>query len=354
MSRVLLDYPHRGAGHCGSGALRDLLDWAGLGWDGPPDEGLVFGLGGGLGFSYLRVPGLVPPVYLVGRGGDMEVDLLARLGATVDLRRTEDPVLGWQWVRDELDAGRPVMVWADIAELPYLRVRLQMSRHDIVVIGYDDREQVAFVVDNDRDDVQRVPYEALARARSSRAFPEPTRHATFVTTWPTRLPDLADVAADAFVASGQGMRDGGADLVDRSLLPAGSVSGSGLVGVQVLADDIASWADLWDETTLESALRALPVFVEKAGTGGGLFRRLQAACCHDVAVRTGSAASRVAGEAYDRCARAWSELGAAGVTDRPLAGRARDAAAVAASLPVLERAAVRALQAAADELRRGR
>ena len=31
--RVLLDYPHRQAGHCGSGALRDLLEWAGLGWE---------------------------------------------------------------------------------------------------------------------------------------------------------------------------------------------------------------------------------------------------------------------------------------------------------------------------------
>ncbi|CAB4895916.1 MAG: DUF4872 domain-containing protein [Actinobacteria bacterium] len=351
MSRVLLDYPHRGAGHCGSGALRDLLDWAGLGWDGPPDEGLVFGLGGGLGFAYLRVPGLVPPVYMVGRGGDLEVDLLARLGATVDLRRTDDRVLGWQWVRDELDAGRPVMVWADIAELPYLRVRLQMSRHDIVVIGYDDDEQVAYVVDNDREGVQSVPYEALARARSSQAFPEPTRHATFATTWPQHLPDLADVAADAFAASAESMRTGGADLVDRSLLPEGSISGTGLAGVQSLADDVGTWADMLDETTLESALRALPVFVEKAGTGGGLFRRLQAASCHDIATRTGSAASRAAGEAYDRCAQAWSELGTVAVADGPLTTRARNAAAAARALPTLEQAAAEALQVAAEELR---
>jgi hypothetical protein len=351
MSRVLLDYPHRGAGHCGSGALRDLMDWAGLGWNGPPDEGLVFGLGGALGFAYLRVPGLVPPVYLVGRGGDLEVDLLARLGATVDLRRTDDPVLGWQWVRDELDAGRPVMVWADIAELPYLRVRLQMSRHDIVVIGYDDDERVAYVVDNDRADVQQVPYDALARARSSRSFPEPTRHATFATTWPQRLPDLAAVAADAFGASAASMRTGGADPVDRSLLPEGSISGTGLAGVQSLAEDVEAWADVLDETTLESALRTLPVFVEKAGTGGGLFRRLQAACCHDVATRTGSAASRAAGEAYDRCARAWSELGAAVESDGPLTTRARNAAATARRLPTVEHAATEALQLAADELR---
>lgn len=354
MSRVLLDYPHRGAGHCGSGALRDLLDWAGLGWDGPPDEGLVFGLGGGLGFSYLRVAGLVPPIHLVGRGGDLEVDLLGRLGATVDLRRTEDPVLGWNWVRDELDAGRPVMVWADIAELPYLRVRLQMSRHDVVVIGYDDDEQVAHVVDNDRVEVQQVPYNALARARSSRSFPEPTRHATFATTWPQRLPDLAAVAADAFAASAASMRTGGADLVDRSLLPEGSLSATGLAGVQLLADDVGTWAEVLDETTLESALRALPVFVEKAGTGGGLVRRLQASCCHDVATRTGSSASRVAGDAYDRCARAWSELGAAAVSNVPVATRARDAAAAVRSLPTLEHAAAQALQLASEELRQVR
>lgn len=350
MSRVLLDYPHRSAGHCGSGALRDLMDWAGLGWGGPPDEGLVFGLGGGLGFAYLRVPGLVPPVYLVGRGGDLEVDLLQRLGATLDLKRTDDPGLGWQWVREELDAGRPVMVWADIAELPYLRVRLTMSRHDIVVVGYDDEQQLAFVVDNDREEVQEVPYSALARARSSQSFPEHTRHATFATTWPRSLPDLNAVAADAFASSVRSMRIGGPDLVNRSQLPEGSLAASGLSGVQAFADDVESWADVWDEQILEAALRALPVFVEKAGTGGGLFRRLQAACCHDLADRTGSAHSRAAGDLYDRCAQGWSALGAAGKQGESLSARVAQVRRAAARLPDLETAACQALDIAAHKL----
>lgn len=56
MTHVLIDpYPHRMAGHCGSGALRDLLDWAGLGWGDPPSEALVFGLGGALSFLYMRL-----------------------------------------------------------------------------------------------------------------------------------------------------------------------------------------------------------------------------------------------------------------------------------------------------------
>ncbi len=60
-----------------------------------------------------------------------------------------------------------------------------MSRHDIVVIGYNDETQVALVVDNDREDIQQVPYVALARARSSTSFPQPTRHTIYDITWPT-------------------------------------------------------------------------------------------------------------------------------------------------------------------------
>src|SRR3546814_3156917 len=77
-------------GHCGSGAMRDLLHWHGLGWDGPPDEGLVFALGGDLGLSYLRSDDLVPPMYLVGRGADFEIDLPRRLGGQVEVLRTEE------------------------------------------------------------------------------------------------------------------------------------------------------------------------------------------------------------------------------------------------------------------------
>ena len=144
------------------------MDWGGKG---PPDEGLVFALGGSLGLAYLRSNDLVPPLYLVGRGADFEIDLPRRLGGQVHVLTTDDPSEGWSWVLDEIDAGRPSLVWGDIAELPYLQVQLQMSRHDIVVIGYDEAKGIAFVVDNDRAEVQEVPLDSLARARSSTSFP---------------------------------------------------------------------------------------------------------------------------------------------------------------------------------------
>lgn len=302
VSGLVLAYPHRLGGHCGSGAQRDLLAWAGLGWNGPPSEGLTFTLSGALDFSYLRSSELRPPLYLVGRGSDLETDLPTRLGATVDARSTDDPELGWKWVTNEIDSGRPVMAWADIAELPYLRVKLRMSRHDIVVIGYDDDAEIAHVVDNDREQTQLVPYAALARARASTSFPVPTRHTTFLIEWPEGLPPLRNVAADAFRQIASTMAD---PVVSR-----GGTAGAttGLQGVRAFAEDLDRWRAAFSPGALDEILRYLAAFIEKAGTGGGLFRRLLAEGCFEIAAAVGSPQVLLAAGKARTCAELWTAI----------------------------------------------
>jgi hypothetical protein len=352
-AHLIEGYPHRMGGHCGSGAMRDLMQWHGLGWDGPPDEGLVFALGGALSMSYLRSDALVPPLYLVGRGADFEIDLPARLGGRVDVLSTDDAVEGWSWVRDEVDAGRPSLVWADIAELPYLRVQLRMSRHDIVIVGYDDDEQIAFVVDNDRAETQKVPLQALARARSSTAFPQPTRHCTFRVDWPSSLPPLGEVAADAFRQSAGTMRGAphrGIADADAKTAPAAD----GLAGVAHFAADVETWADLSDQE-LEIFLFSLGAFIEKAGTGGGLFRRLLANGCAEVARLTGDSATKELARDADRCAQTWTDAARAAVQrDAPLRSRLTNVTTTIAGLPELESRLVEALERAAGSLSAGR
>lgn len=337
------DYPHERAGHCGSGALRDLLGWAGLGWDGPASEGLVFGLGGALAFIHLRATTLDPSVYVVGRNLDLEPDLCARVGIVTERRQTDDPERGWEWVAAELEAGRPAMVQADIADLPYLRVRLSNTRHVVVVIGYDLDRQVAWVVDNDRDEPQEVGLAALATARAAVGFPDPVRHATWPLRFPERLPDLLPIARDAAAASARSMREGGGVLFDPAGLPPEAVMGSGLAGVESFARDVAGWPDMLSEDERRRAVAALPVFIDKAGTGGSLFRRLQADFCADVARLTGDAAFAAAADAYRDCARGWADL-ARTCRDRP-----HDHAAISglvAMLPEKERTAAGALERA--------
>lgn len=339
-------YPHRVGGHCGSGALRDLLEWAGLGWGHePPSEPLVFGLGGALAFFHVRMPGLQPPVYLVGRDIDLERDLCDRLGIATERRQTDDPQQGWQWVVDELDRGHPVMVQADIAHLPYLRVRLANTRHDIVIIGYDPSTQTALVVDNDREQVQEVALADLAVARASTGFPDPVRHATWPMRFPDRLPELLSVARPAARAAADRMLNGSGPLPASLAAPDDGVLGVGVAGVAGFVDDLAAWPERMDDDQRRQAVAALRVFIDKAGTGGGLFRRLQAGFCADVARLTGSTPFATAAAAYERCAATWSHLAAVSA----VAGDDHAAVIRAAhSLPELEQQAATALASAAD------
>lgn len=298
---ALLEFPHRRAGHCGSGALRDLLEYHRLDYGrGPLSEGTVFGLAGGLGFLFLELPAMSPPLYLVGRTADLERDVGAHLGIGLEVRDGDDAEAGWRWVRDEVDAGRPPMVWADIAELEYLRVRMSNTRHDIVVVGYDEAEQVAYVADNDRDEIQRCSMASLAAARGSAGFPGPNRHTTFLYDWPAALREPEHAVKLALARAVRNMREGGDALAS---LP----GAAGLAGVDRLAGAYPDWPEQLGERSTE-ALKALWVFIVKAGTGGAMFRSLHATFLREMSELLNDAALRRAALIYETLAAAWTAL----------------------------------------------
>jgi len=308
---VHIDFPHRPAGHCGSGALRDLLEFHGLSYDRtPPREGLAFGLGGGLGFNYFELPGIEPPLYAVGRTAGLERDFCEHLGIELDLRRTDDADEGWAWLRGELDAGRPTMVNADIKELDYLRVRMNNTMHDIVVTGYDEGEGVAFIADNDRDEIQRCSLESLARARNSQGFPVPNRHATWVMRFPEELPSPRPAVEAALRRAVENMRVGGESLANAPGAP-------GLEHVAALAASYPNWPERFDDS-LGAALRGLRVFIVKAGTGGAMFRSLHAEFLEDAAALLDDPRLAEAARTYGSLASAWVALAnAAGSSEDP-------------------------------------
>jgi hypothetical protein len=300
--RVEIDYPHRRAGHCGSGSFRDLLEFHGLSWfDGPMSEGMAFGLGAGLGFSYVEIPGMTPPLYMVGRGAAMERDFCEHLGIGVDNRHTDDPAEGWALVRDRLDAGEPAMVNADIAHLEYLRVRLQMTMHVIVITGYDEAEGVAFIADNDRDEIQRCSLTALAAARHSDGFPAPNRHSTWLMDFPAALPEPGPVVTRAVVRAVEHMRGAMSDSLGAP------PEAMGIAGVGTFAGGYASWPERFGDG-LADALRGLRVFIVKAGTGGAMFRSLHAEFLGDCARLLADDGLAAAGEAYDALSAEWVAL----------------------------------------------
>jgi hypothetical protein len=61
---------------------------------------------------------------------------------------------------------------------------------------------------------------------------------------------------------------------------------------------------------IESALVVLPVLIEKAGTGGSLFRQLWADFAHETAEVMGDRRCLSVAWAYQECAHLWSALAA--------------------------------------------
>lgn len=293
-------FPHRRGAHCASASLRDLLDYHRLSYtDEPLSESFVFGLAGGLHFAYSEYPEAPLPIHLMGRSGDLESDLCRHLGIELEVRRSEDPDLGWKWLRDELEAGRPTMVWADIKHLDYLDVRLHNSMHDIVVLADDPKTETVLVADYDLDEPQRCSYSSLTRARNSDGFPGPNLNTTWITRFPGRLPDPRRAVEDALALAVRNMRQ------DRA--PEGTPFHVGLDGVDRFASLFPEWPRRFDGR-LHGALKALRIFIARAGTGGALFRSLFAGFLDEAAELLGDRALADAGGTYGRLSEAWIEL----------------------------------------------
>ncbi len=294
-------FSHRAAGHCGSGALRDLLEFHGLDFgEGPLSEGAVFGLAGGLGCFYVENSELDPPLYLVGRTGDLERDIAPNIGLGLEVRETDDAAEGWSWVRAQLEAGEPTMVWADIAELEYLRVRMSNTRHVIVVAGHDPEAGIVWIADNDREELQPSSLKTLEAARMSNGFPGPNRNATFLYSWPESLVEPQEAVRRGLARAVANMRQEPASI-------GGLRGGIGLEAIDALAAGYPAWPETF-EGNLEKALSGLWVFIVKAGTGGAMFRSLHARFLRDAAGWLDEGRLEALADHYDELSAVWIEL----------------------------------------------
>jgi hypothetical protein len=188
--------------------------------------------------------------------------------------------------------------------------------HDIVVTGYEEADGVALIADNDREEIQRCSIESLQRARGSQGFPGPSHHATWVMRFPEALPEPR-------VAVERALRQAVANMTEAAEGLAGLDPACGLDHVERLAESYPSWPDRFGDR-LGRALGGLWVFIVKAGTGGAMFRSLQAGFLRESAelLDRDARLSRAA-DVYDELAGEWVALAAA-------AAEARDGDAAAA------------------------
>jgi hypothetical protein len=264
---------------------------------------MVFGLGGGIGLRYEgETSGASFPFCLMGRELELETVLCRNLGIRAELVQTDDPQRGWELLREEIDRGRPALVWTDSSRLPYLREALSLhvenTRHALIVLGYDSSAGVAYVADQYFKQPQACDLGALAEARCSERFPGPNRHALWRLSFPSRLPSPEAAVRLGITRSVLGMTDrgsgggdaaepyGGFDALDRVARRCESLESQGG------GDEARRWLRFW---------------IRQAGTGGALFRSLEADFLAE-------AADLLDDPQLGRTARAYAELADGWVT----------------------------------------
>ena len=162
----MLTIPHRRAhGMCPVNGIRDLVHWrSGRDWS----NELLYGLGQGGGFAYLRFKSADPPrqVYWGIAGPRQHQYLAGLLGADYTVVENRTFTFSWKKAREAVDAGTaPVLGPLDMYHLHFYEEIYRQRHipiHYLLLVGYDDA--AAFVHDTDKDEVQAVPLDELQQA----------------------------------------------------------------------------------------------------------------------------------------------------------------------------------------------
>jgi hypothetical protein len=251
---TVTDIDARGMRHCETTALGVLLRHQGL----DLSEPMLFGLGSGLSFLYWDGKTMGFP-FLGGRlkPFDLTRNLASGLGLDLLVQETASPRKAWGHVTAALDAGRPVGLQLDSYHLDYFGSKVHFGGHVVAMYGYDDHR--AYLVDTEQQGgAVSVSLDGLARARAARG-PMTARHRSFTLTAPRDLPDPHGQIVPAITA-----------CADAFLNP--PIANLGHRGIEKAGRLVRTWLERTDHPQRDLPQAAL--LMEKAGTGGALFRNL--------------------------------------------------------------------------------
>ncbi|WP_030797344.1 BtrH N-terminal domain-containing protein [Streptomyces sp. NRRL S-337] len=282
------DLDARGGQHCETTALGVLLRHQGL----DLSEPMLFGLGSGLSFLYWDSKNMGFP-FLGGRVKpfDLTRTLAAGLGLQLQVQETTSPRRAWENVAAPIDAGHPVGLQLDCYHLDHFASKVHFGGHVVAMYGYD--EHAAYLVDTDQQGgAVSTSLTSLARARAARG-PMTAKHRSFTLTAPRDLPSPQSRIIPAITA-----------CADAFLNP--PIANLGHRGIEKAGKLVRTWLQRTDDPQRDLPQAAL--LMEKAGTGGALFRNLYRDFLTECTELHGSSHLRTGLGLYTEAATLWTEV----------------------------------------------
>lgn len=275
--------------HCETVATGTLLGAIGI----DLSEPMLFGLGEAMGFIFLNLASLPLP-FLGGRSKPFALTetLCRNLGVGLHTQETSSKAKAWSHLDTCLGQSQPVGLQLDCFYLPYFERAPHFAGHFVAatrVIG----DEVEVVDTLQQGSVQRVPRLALESARHARG-PMAARARAY-TVQAGSTPRLGPSAVIA-------MRN------NAKCYLAPDFSGMGAPGLAKLSRSLPAWLAKSREPAHDLGLAA--DLMQRAGTGGALFRNLYRDFLDEVAglVPTNAHTILQARDAFAQSATLWNTM----------------------------------------------
>jgi len=238
--------------HCETVATGSLLQAAGI----RLSEPMMFGLGEGLGFIFINLASLPLP-FVGGRSRPFALTtaLCANLGVSCVAVETSSKPKAWATLEHALIEGRPVGLQLDCYHLEYFSKPVHFAGHFVAAYGFDERD-VLLVDTAQQGSTQRASRRGVEAARFAKG-PMAAKARSWTITAPKRTKDLGPALRAAIKANARDY-----------LTP--PFKGASHLGIRKLAASLPGWLSLAKNPAADLPLMAM--LMEKAGTGGSLFR----------------------------------------------------------------------------------
>ncbi|ASE61050.1 DUF4872 domain-containing protein [Chryseobacterium indologenes] len=240
--------------HCETTVTGTLLQQIGI----ELSEPMLFGLGEGLGFIYWNMKTMDFPFI----GGRIKTDLLTQniagnLHLTLTVKETSSPQKAWLAVKEILDQGQAVGLKMDCYHLEYFTNPFHFAGHYAAIYGYDS--QNAFLVDTrQQGGTVQTSLESLALARAEKG-PMASKNLYYTLHKTDENFDLKKAITTA-------IKNNATEYLNP---PITNISYKGILKT---SHEIIKWFKTSKNVQEEFRLSAM--MMEKAGTGGALFRNL--------------------------------------------------------------------------------